>query len=172
MTHEYIGYEERAVGWTDEELKRVISAIDELEREGPTSTRKTVTSMLMGVTTNQTVPSNDEKEYLVSKPTLITRMVSLVMRPPNLNQLVGATLPLREQNLPPNPSSRLMKQVHLGASDENITSHGSEIKDQRGELADVSRCEVNDFMSRCTGKDGGRLTLLPRVLCHCGVLTL
>lgn len=76
-----------------------------------------------------------KKMYLVSKPTLMTRMVSLVIRPPNLKQPVGATLPFVEQNLPPNPCPRLVKQVRLRAGDEKVTSYRSEIKYQCGELS-------------------------------------
>ena len=94
MAHENIRYEERAVGWTDKKLAVAISAVNTLQRGAHTNTRKTVTSMLMKASSDQSLPGDDEKGYLVSRPTLTTRKVSLVMRPPSLMQLVGASLPL------------------------------------------------------------------------------
>ena len=57
MAHKNIRYEERAVGWTDEKLTMTINATDTLQRGAHTSTRKTVTSTLMRVSSDQSSPT-------------------------------------------------------------------------------------------------------------------
>lgn len=57
MAHKNIRYEERAVGWTDEKLTMTINATDTLQRGAHTSTRKTVTSTLMRVPSDQSSPT-------------------------------------------------------------------------------------------------------------------
>jgi hypothetical protein len=53
MAHENIWYEERAVGWTDEKLMVAINANDTVQMGAHTNTRKTVTSTLMKVSSEQ-----------------------------------------------------------------------------------------------------------------------
>ena len=57
MAHQNIWHEERTVGWADKKLAATISAVNTLQLGDRTSTRKTVTSTLMRVSSGQTLPT-------------------------------------------------------------------------------------------------------------------
>lgn len=81
---------------------------------------------------------NNEKEYLVSKPMLMTKIVNLTIRPSNLKQLVSAAAAspsLQQQDLPPNRWPQLVEQVCLQAGNEKVTGYRSKIEYQYPELS-------------------------------------